>query len=111
MLKKAQRDAGNSRREIIEHFKQNVRSEIEDAFRKFRASVLEAGEGEGLEVRKHYLKLRPEIAITEIFEKFNLLLTFDQPTNRSEKRHRNRISSAVEVMVWAHLFQTNSFLN
>ena len=103
VLKKAQRDAGNSRREILDHFKQTVKSEIDDAFRKFRASILESGEGEGLEVRKHYLKLRPELAITEIFEKFNLLLTFDQPSNRGEKKRHQRIGSAIEVYYFMKL--------
>ena len=98
VLKKAQRDAGSSRGEIIEHFKQTLTSEIEDVFRKFRANVMEAGDEEGLEVRKHYLKVRPEIALTEIGEKFRLLMTFFQPANKSEKRRQQRISYAIEVI-------------
>ena len=81
-------------------------SEIEVAFRKFRASVLEAGDGDGFEIRMHYLKLKPEMAITEIFEKFNLLMTFDQPTNKVERRHHQRISSAIQVSMFLHITKT-----
>ncbi|KAH3734109.1 hypothetical protein DPMN_040549, partial [Dreissena polymorpha] len=73
ILKKAQRDCGNNRREILEHLKDTLRSDIGDAFRKFRASLLQ-GTGEGMEVRTHYMKVRPEIVIQEVMEKFNLLL-------------------------------------
>ena len=112
VLKKAQRDASHSRKEIVEHFKQTLKSEVDEVFRKFRASFLEAGDEEGLEVRKHYLKLRPEVAIAEIFEKFHLLMTFFKPTSKPEKRRHQRIGWAIQVrstpqplyntIVWVH---------
>ncbi|XP_045191511.2 uncharacterized protein LOC123548375 [Mercenaria mercenaria] len=72
-LKKAHRDSASNRRAIRDHFEDELRNEIGEAFRKFRTSILQTGEGEGMEIRKHYLKMKPEFAIMEIFDKFNIL--------------------------------------
>ncbi|XP_053389616.1 uncharacterized protein LOC128552593 [Mercenaria mercenaria] len=78
VLKKAKRDSAASHHEIKDHFEENLKTEIGDAFRKFRISILQTGEGDGLEVRRHYLKMKPELVIMEIFDKFNVLLMVTQ---------------------------------
>ncbi|XP_046338389.2 protein NO VEIN-like isoform X3 [Haliotis rufescens] len=94
MLKKSQRDAAGTRRSVTESFKDNFKKELAAAFQKFQAAILQTGEDGDSEVRGHYLRLRPEIAIMEIFQKFQLLLSIDQPETRPQmKRHRQLESS------------------
>ncbi|XP_053402751.1 uncharacterized protein LOC123550539 [Mercenaria mercenaria] len=82
VLKKAHRDSRNHHRQIVQHFKEELKNEMGDAFRKFRASILQTGEGDGMEVREHYMKMRPELAIMEIFDKFSVLLMVTQVGDR-----------------------------
>ena len=62
--------------------------------RKFRAALLRSGEGEGMEVRTHYMKLRPDLALQEIMEKFNLLLI----TSKMGLRTNGRITKVKKVV-------------
>ncbi|XP_060562868.1 uncharacterized protein LOC132722386 [Ruditapes philippinarum] len=87
VLKKAQRDSRNQQQQIVRHFKDELKTQIGDAFRKFRASILVTGAGEGMEVRQHYMKMRPELALLEIFDKFNILFMVTQTGNRKWTRN------------------------
>jgi len=62
--------------------------------RKFRAALLRSGESEGMEVRTHYMKLRPDLALQEIMEKFNLLLI----TSKMGLRTNGRITKVKKVV-------------
>jgi hypothetical protein len=48
---------------------------------------LVTGAGEGMEVRQHYMKMRPELALLEIFDKFNILFMVTQTGNRKWTRN------------------------
>ncbi|KAJ8303180.1 hypothetical protein KUTeg_019576 [Tegillarca granosa] len=79
VLKKAQRDAGATRRSVTDGFKNEVRRDIEKVFHKFRAGIIQIDSDGNMEVRHHYLKLHPVMAINEIFQKFQLLMSIDPP--------------------------------
>lgn len=64
--------------------------------RKFRVSILQTGEGEGFEVRTHYLKMRPEIVIQEILEKFKLLLITTKMSHKASGRP-SKLTKVIEV--------------
>ncbi|KAL4234329.1 hypothetical protein ACF0H5_005980 [Mactra antiquata] len=87
VLTKSQRDAGKRVNDIVDHCCDTMKKDIESAFRKFRANMLQMDE-DGETVRQHYLKTRPEVAIYEIMEKFNVLLMLTQghhPQYRTRK--------------------------
>ncbi|XP_021342125.1 uncharacterized protein LOC110442712 isoform X2 [Mizuhopecten yessoensis] len=95
VLKKAQRDASSSRRAIHEGFKEELRQQIQQAFQKFRASILQPSGDSSLQVRQHYLLLRPETAVMEIFQKFQLITHLEQPFSKVEKRQFAQFQKAV----------------
>ncbi|CAL1544092.1 unnamed protein product [Lymnaea stagnalis] len=72
MLKKSKRDAANTRRDVIENLKEILQRDLHEAFKKFRASILQTSK-DGLELRLHYMNLTPEVALREIFTKFEIL--------------------------------------
>lgn len=86
MLKKAQRDNGQTIRSVVEGFKDQLRKDIETVFQKFRTTVIHTTADGTWEVRNHYLKLRPEMAILEIFQKFKLIMSMDEPSSRAQKK-------------------------
>ncbi|XP_069113795.1 uncharacterized protein [Argopecten irradians] len=86
VLKKAQRDVSSSRRTIQEGFKEELRQQIQQAFQKFRATILQPTADSSLQIRQHYLQLQPETAIMEIFQKFQLITQLEQPSNKMERR-------------------------
>jgi hypothetical protein len=47
------------------------------------------------EVRNHYLKLRPEMAILEIFKKFQLIMSMDEPQSKAQKKQHQKIQSVI----------------
>ncbi|KAL3859495.1 hypothetical protein ACJMK2_009714 [Sinanodonta woodiana] len=99
VLKKAQRDAANSRREIYAKFQNDLVSEIKSSFDKFRLSILRSSsDGDG-EIQKHYLKLKPEIALTEIFSKFEVLVMLEQPMSRRERTQMKTISQTITQFI------------
>lgn len=65
--------------------------------RKFRVSILQTGDSEGMEIRRHYLKVKPAIAIKEIIEKFNILHLVTQVDGRHKKT--SKLKKAVEVTI------------
>ncbi|XP_067652769.1 uncharacterized protein [Haliotis asinina] len=95
MLKKSQRDAASTRRTVTESFKDNFKKELAAAFQKFQAAILQTGEDGESEVRSHYLRLKPEIAIMEMFQKFQLLLSIDQPETRAQMKRHRQLESAI----------------
>ena len=64
--------------------------------RKFRSSILQTGETEGMEIRKHYLKMKPEMAIMEIYDKFKILLLVTEAEDLV-LRKAARFKKAIEV--------------
>ncbi|KAL3859494.1 hypothetical protein ACJMK2_009713 [Sinanodonta woodiana] len=99
VLKKAQRDAANSRRDIYAKFKDDMINEIRASFDKFKRSILKSSyDGDG-EIQKHYLKLTPESAMIEILSKFELLICFEQPTSRRERTQMRTISQVIPQFI------------
>lgn len=99
MLKKAQRDAGSSRKAVLENLKEDLQRDLEGAVQKFRASILQPvtlPNGEStMEIRKHYLETAPELVIMEIFSKFQLLMSLEVPENNRARRRHTKVLSAV----------------
>ncbi|CAG5134711.1 unnamed protein product, partial [Candidula unifasciata] len=73
MLKKSKRDAAANRKHTIEELQQFLNKDIQDAFWKFRASILQTSNDGTLELRRHYMNLAPEDAVRDIITKFELL--------------------------------------
>ncbi|XP_064610417.1 uncharacterized protein LOC135474759 [Liolophura sinensis] len=103
MLKKAQRDAGSSRKAVLDNLKEDLQRDLEGAVQRFRASVLQSvtlpnGES-SMEIRKHYLETAPELVIVEIFSKFQLLMSLEVPeNNRARKRHTKVLSAVADFL-------------
>lgn len=95
MLKKAQRENGQTRRSVVEGFKDQLRKDIETVFQKFRTTIIQTTADGTWEVRNHYLKLRPEMAILEIFQKFKLIMSMDEPSSRAQKKQQQQIESVI----------------
>ncbi len=95
MLKKSQRDAASTRRTVTDTFKENFKKELTAAFKKFQAAILQSGEEGDSEVRRHYLTIKPEVAIMEIYQKFQLLLSIDQPETRAQIKRQKQMEAAI----------------
>lgn len=95
MLKKAQRENGQTRRSVVEGLKDQLRKDIETVFQKFRTTIIQTTADGTWEVRNHYLKLRPEMAILEIFQKFKLIMSMDEPSSRAQKKQQQQIESVI----------------
>ncbi|KAK3589090.1 hypothetical protein CHS0354_017428 [Potamilus streckersoni] len=99
VLKKARRDAANSRQEIYAKFQNDLVNEIKASFDKFRLSILRSSsDGDG-EIQKHYLKLKPETAMEEILSKFEILVSFEQPTSRRERKQMRTINQVIPQFI------------
>lgn len=94
-MKKAQRDGGATRRAVTDGFKNEVRKDIEKVFHKFRAGIIQTDSDGNMEVRPHYLKLHPVMAINEIFQKFQLLMSIDPPTGKQARKKHLKFQSAI----------------
>ncbi|XP_060075304.1 uncharacterized protein LOC132554994 [Ylistrum balloti] len=101
VLKKAQRDVSSSRRAIHEGFKEELKQQLQQAFQKFRASILQPSGDSSLLVRQHYLQLKPEIAIMEIFQKFQLITQLEQPSTKFERRQFTQFQKVVSDFLMA----------
>ncbi|KAK3603430.1 hypothetical protein CHS0354_009413 [Potamilus streckersoni] len=99
VLKKSQRDATQIRKTVYEKFKQEAVSEIEAAFQKFKIGILHCSSQGENDIREHYLKLKPEVAMLEIMKKYQLINTFDQPNDKNAKRQLKLRSQAVEQFI------------
>ena len=95
MLKKAQRDTGQSRQSVVEGFKDQLRKDIETVFQKFRMTVIHTTADGTWEVRNHYLKLRPEMAILEIFQRFQFIMSMDEPQSKAQKKQHQKVQSVI----------------
>ncbi|XP_005090510.1 uncharacterized protein LOC101857532 isoform X2 [Aplysia californica] len=73
-LKKSKRDAGSTRRMVMERLKELLYTDIQECFYKFRTSVMQTASDGSQELRKHYMNLEPEVALQEIYSKFEVLL-------------------------------------
>lgn len=98
MLKKAQRDIGSTTRALTEGFKERLKKDIENVFQKFKMTVMHTSSDAQWEVRNHYLKLSPEIAIMEIFQKFNLIMSIvmDDAQSQKQKRQQHKLKSTID---------------
>ncbi|XP_059138506.1 uncharacterized protein LOC131926926 isoform X3 [Physella acuta] len=110
MLKKSKRDAATTRRTVVESLKDLLNKDIEEAFKKFRANILQSG-ASGLELRQHYMNLPPEVALREIFMKFELLAqifvsnpTFFRKIEKLLKHFNHFVTSVLEVPIPRNLF-------
>ncbi|KAL3860253.1 hypothetical protein ACJMK2_010402, partial [Sinanodonta woodiana] len=99
VLKKSQRDATQIRKSIYDKFKQEAVNEIEAAFQKFKIGILHCSSQGENDIREHYLKLKPEVAMVEVMKKYQLINTFDQPMERNAKKQLKRRSQAVEQFI------------
>ncbi|XP_041376442.1 protein NO VEIN-like isoform X2 [Gigantopelta aegis] len=95
MIKKSQRDAAATRRGVTESCKEELKKEITNAFQKFRNSFFERGDDGKSEVRPHYLKQGPEVVIADIFVKFQLLISIEEPSDRTERKRQSRMKEAI----------------
>ena len=95
MIKKSQRDAASIRRAVTESCKEELKKDITSAFQKFRNAFFERGDDGQSEVRPHYLKEGPEEVIQNIFIKFELLLSLDEPISHSEKKKQTRFKQVI----------------
>ncbi|BFZ19889.1 hypothetical protein BsWGS_22929 [Bradybaena similaris] len=89
MLKKSKRDAASNRKRSIQELQEFLNSDIQEAFRKFRAHILQTSNDGSLELRRHYMNLAPEDAVREIITKFELLahiMVADSPLHRKVDR-------------------------
>ncbi|XP_050398302.1 uncharacterized protein LOC126816138 isoform X1 [Patella vulgata] len=99
VLKKAQRDAANSKKSVYEHYKQNAEKEISEAFRKFRTVMLAPANSGENEIRSHYLKMTPENVLMEIFKKYNTLMSCENPTTRAEMRRQAKMKEGIKNFI------------
>ncbi|KAK3086464.1 hypothetical protein FSP39_018803 [Pinctada imbricata] len=96
VLKKSQRDMSANRRGIMEAMREELRKDVEQIFVKFRVAITQTGRDGQPEVRQHYLRLRPEVALQEIFDKYQLLLTsIEPPTTKAARRKAQRMMEAI----------------
>ncbi|VDI46757.1 Hypothetical predicted protein [Mytilus galloprovincialis] len=108
VLKTAQRHTGQTRRMVTEGFKDQLQKDIESVLQKFRMTVMHTTTDGTWEVRNHYMRLSPEMAIKEIFQKFHLIMSIDEPStdstkpdkkSKQERKRQLKIKNAVSTFL------------
>ncbi|GFS15974.1 tudor domain-containing protein [Elysia marginata] len=97
-MKKAQRDSATTRRYMMENLKEVLNQDVSEAFAKFRASLLQTSEEGKHELRLHYMNLTPEVAVKELFTKFELLSHIFS-TDPSMQRKVDRLHKTFQAFV------------
>lgn len=95
-MKKAQRDAAAGHRKTVEAMKTSLAEDILLAFTRFRTAIFQTKvDGNGMEIRKHYLEMPAGVAIMEIFQKFMLLMSVERPETRSAMKKLNKMQNVI----------------
>lgn len=93
---------------VTEGFKDQLQKDIESVLQKFRMTVMHTTTDGTWEVRNHYMRLSPEMAIKEIFQKFHLIMSIDEPStdstkpdkkSKQERKRQLKIKNAVSTFL------------
>lgn len=95
VLKKSHRDAAQTRRSILDTFKGTIQQEIGSAFNKVKVTILETNNEGDSEVRRHYAQIPAEAVLMELMQKFQILLSIDEPRNKVEHKRHHVLNTAV----------------